>query len=430
MRRVVVCIWVLLASAALPCAAQSPATAAGQGTQAGDNQKIIHDPAEYNAYISALNTQDPTEKAAAMEAFVAGYPGSVMQEDALEQALVAYQMAGKPAEVERIANRILQLNGDNVRALAIIVALTRNALTQGKRDLKVADLRVLAERGLRAMPQRENPDGMAQNDFEKLRKQMAVIFYGGAGFAALEEKEYTTARDYYSKAQAIEPNDLQNIYQLSVADLEMANPDIRGFWYVARAIHVCEKQNNTTAARSIAAYGQAKYKKYHGSEEGWQELLRRATTAADPPRDFQVMRAVPPSAGPSGTSASLTSNSSPGSAHSASASILSADRASAGIPSTRQDPPRGASASLLSADSSGTGHSVPASVLSAESPGTGHKVPASITSSAAVRSGRVDQKVPASILHTASASVLGVSRGISALSKSLVRRDARAQPGK
>src|SRR5437870_12712306 len=40
------------------------------------SQKTIKDPAEYNAYITALNTPDPAQKAAAMEAFITQYPQS------------------------------------------------------------------------------------------------------------------------------------------------------------------------------------------------------------------------------------------------------------------------------------------------------------------------------------------------------------------
>src|SRR6478672_3039717 len=45
-------------------------------------QKVIKDVAEYNAYITALNQQEPVAKADAMESFVATYPNSVVKIDA------------------------------------------------------------------------------------------------------------------------------------------------------------------------------------------------------------------------------------------------------------------------------------------------------------------------------------------------------------
>src|SRR5579884_4037750 len=82
--------------------AQQPAAqqSAGQQSAAGNqqantptSQKVIKDPAEYNAYMAALNTTDPAAKGAAMEAFVAQYPNSIVKVDALQQAMGAYQQA-------------------------------------------------------------------------------------------------------------------------------------------------------------------------------------------------------------------------------------------------------------------------------------------------------------------------------------------------
>ncbi len=89
-------------------AAGSTTTAHGRPTACGrrvtgqrpTSQKVIKDPAEYNAYITALNTTDPAAKAAAMEAFVTQYPNSIVKIDALEQAMAAYQQANNQQKVE------------------------------------------------------------------------------------------------------------------------------------------------------------------------------------------------------------------------------------------------------------------------------------------------------------------------------------------
>src|SRR5579859_337133 len=87
------------------------------------DQKVIKDPAEYNAYISALNTQDPVQKAEAMVAFIEKYSDSEVRIDAMEQAMAAYQQTGNQTKVEEMAGKILKLEPDNVRALAIVTYL-------------------------------------------------------------------------------------------------------------------------------------------------------------------------------------------------------------------------------------------------------------------------------------------------------------------
>lgn len=426
MSKAMVCIWAFLVSAALACAAQTPVAPSDQQPQSGSGQKVIRDAAEYNAYINAVNIQDPAQKAAAMEAFVDEYPASVVREDALEQALAAYQQTNKQADVERIARKILELNENNLRALAILVAFTRDNLTRGVKGTSPSELLALAHRGIEALPKWEKPEGQSDNDFQKLQKQMQIIFYGGAGLAALQQKHYMNARDYYTPAVAADPDDLANTYQLSIADLEMATPDVRGFWYVAHAIHLYEKQKNTSASQAIAQYGLAKYQKFHGSREGWDQVLSVAATTNAPPRDFHVTQATPPSAADDGTSASLTSNSSPGNAHAVTASALSADRASAGIGSGTRGQPSGAPASALSSTSAGAGHSTPASVLSSDTPGTGHTVPASVLSANTAGAGHnmpagARSSTAASILQAASASASAVGQSLTSLRKSLSR---------
>jgi hypothetical protein len=248
-------------------------------------QKMIKDPAEYNAYIAALNTTEPAQKAAAMEAFVSQYPGSVVKIDALEQALAAYQQAANVAKLTSTANRILELDPGNVRALAIVTFLNRSLASQG--DAKAAaDARADAEKGLKALPAWQKPDGVSDADFDKLRKQMAAIFHGAAGFAALQAKDYPAARDHYLQSIENDPNSLQDVYQLAVAELEMKPADPNGLWYVAKAFQLA--QGNAAAQKSIADYGKAKYRRYHGSEDGWDQLV--AATANQPvrPADFSI----------------------------------------------------------------------------------------------------------------------------------------------
>ena len=45
-------------------------------------------------------------------------------------------------------------------------------------------------------------------------------------------------------------------------------------------------KDNEAAQQRIGDYGKARYKKYHGSEDGWQELLAAAILAVSVPKSF------------------------------------------------------------------------------------------------------------------------------------------------
>jgi hypothetical protein len=248
-------------------------------------QKIIKDSAEYSAYMAALNTPEPVQKAAAMVAFVAKYPDSVMHTDALEQAMAAYQQTGDQAKVEATAGEILKLSPDNVRALAIVTYLQRHRATKKDKGA-LKEVGGNAEHGLKALETWTAPDGMSAEDFKKLRDQMADIFNGGAGFAALQAKDYATARGYYLKSVSIDPANIQDVYQLAIADLQAKPLEVDGFWYIAKALNLASAQKNEIAQENITNYGQAKYRRYHGSDDGWDALVAAVASQTVPPDGF------------------------------------------------------------------------------------------------------------------------------------------------
>lgn len=277
MRRTVVCAWVLVVFGILPgMSLLSAALQTAQGKPA-PQQKVIHDPVEYNAYITALNTQDPLQKAAAMEAFVLQYPESVVKMDALEQAMAAYQQSGNQAKVEETARQILQLSPDHIRALAVLAFIDRanatNGIPETREWVKLACDE--SQHGLDALSSMERPEGLTDADFEKLRNQMADIFEGAAGFCALQSKNYTLAKQHLGKAVQIDPTNLGDTYQLAVAELSSTPPDVNGFWHCARAVRMAQSQKNGPAAQSMENYCRSSYRKYHGSEEGWEQFVQK-----------------------------------------------------------------------------------------------------------------------------------------------------------
>lgn len=248
-------------------------------------QKTIKDPAEYNAYIAALKLANPSQKAAAMVKFVASYPKSVVKQDALEQAMAAYQQAGDQAGVEKTALGVLALDPKNVRTLAVATVLERAKATQGDKQA-LAALQTHAQRGLAALAAWKKPNGVSDADFAKLRAQMSGIFNGAAAFAAMQTKDYSKARAAYLAAVKLDASDLQNVYQLGVAELQMTPLDPMGFWHIARAINMAKAQKNDAGAEQIERYGRVKFGNYHHILCNFDLILTQAAKQADAPADF------------------------------------------------------------------------------------------------------------------------------------------------
>jgi tetratricopeptide (TPR) repeat protein len=266
--------------------AQQPAPAnANSAPNPNASATVIQDPAEYKAYMAALNTQDLTARADAMEAFAQQYPKSVVAADALAQAMAAWQLVGNSAKVEEISRRLLALEPGNVRALAVVVAYDRAKATEGDASA-LSEMCLQATGGMREVAAWQKPAGMADADFTHLSRQMSVIFTGAAGFCALQSKDYSQARDFLTRVFALDPSSLQDVYQLALADLAITPLDANGFWYCGKAIHLAEGAGNPQAADGFTAYCKGEYTRYRGSEEGWDELLAASATQSAPPADL------------------------------------------------------------------------------------------------------------------------------------------------
>src|SRR6266480_476948 len=118
-------IAVVLGLASMAAAQQPATTPAPSGAPAAAQGPVIKDPAEYNAYVGAVQQQDPNAKISGLEAFVTQYPNSVVKKDALEVLMGAYQQTQNAAKTGETADRLLQVDPNNMRALALMAYTAR-----------------------------------------------------------------------------------------------------------------------------------------------------------------------------------------------------------------------------------------------------------------------------------------------------------------
>jgi tetratricopeptide (TPR) repeat protein len=228
---------------------------------------------------------DPAAKISGLEAFLTQYPNSVMKEDALELLMGTYQQANNQAKVIDAANRLLAANPNNARALVLLAYNERAAQ-------KWADAKQHAERGLQAVEKMPKPDGVSDPDFAKQKTQLAGLLNSVAGFSALQLKDYASAQKYLRPAVEADPNNVENVYPLALSYLTAAPPDdLNGLFFIARAANLVA---DPAGKASIVKFGRSRYVKYHGSEQGWDDLLAQTKTTPLPPPGFAITAYVPP----------------------------------------------------------------------------------------------------------------------------------------
>jgi tetratricopeptide (TPR) repeat protein len=265
----------------------------GAASSAPQQKKEIKDPAEYNAYVGAVQQTDPAAKVSGLEAFLTQYPNSVMKEDALELLMGAYQQTNNQAKMLETAQKLLQSNPCNIRALALI-AYTKQAMgVAGQNSLQnFAEAGQAGEKGLQCLQTASKPAGMSDADWEKLKTTTANIFNSAAGIAAYTAKDYAKAEQYLRPAVEADPTNLLNVYDLALAYLAPGpgEKDVDGLYFIARAAALAQGAGK----EQIAKFGKSRYAKYHGSDEGWTNLLAQAATTPLPPAGFTITQYVPP----------------------------------------------------------------------------------------------------------------------------------------
>jgi tetratricopeptide (TPR) repeat protein len=290
MKKSLVIMLLVFAGAASFCVSGMAQAAPPSGQAAAPT---IKDPAEYNAYVNAVQQTDPKAKAQALEAFIQTYPNSVMKVQAAEQLMSAYQQAGDVPKMIDAANKLLQVDPNNVTALATLVYTLRATTTTQNLAQNLDLIQKYATQGEQAIQNMKKPDGMSDADFVKRHNELGAIFEGGLGFVALQKKDNATAGKDFKDAVSHEsqPN-IADIYPLAQADLESKPINPEGFWYIVKASQLVQPD----AQAQILDYGRKKYIRYHGSEQGWTELVNdaKASQSMLPPPGFTVAAAPPP----------------------------------------------------------------------------------------------------------------------------------------
>jgi len=113
------------------------------------------------------------------------------------------------------------------------------------------------------------------------------------------------------------PNNLTDVYPLALAYYSAGNPpkpatpppppadpnnppppdpavvdaNVQGLFFIARAANLA---TGTPGQAQIADFGKKWFAKFHGSDQGWDELLANAKTQTLPPQGFTIAAAPPP----------------------------------------------------------------------------------------------------------------------------------------
>ena len=277
----------------------SPAQSAAQPAQA----PVIKDPAEYNAYVAAIGQKDPAAQISGLEAFLTQYPNSIMKVAALQTLMGDYQQTNNQQKTVDTAAKLVAIDSNNVRALALLAYFKRLQAQGGAANASqlLAEAKKYGQMGLDSLPKFTKPEGTSDADFQKMKGQMTGIFNAAIGISALTDKDYDGARKALRVAVDSSPDsqkDFSVVYPLALSYAGPTPPDpklspdpINAIWFAARASTVAPNAQYQT---QIEKYAKGLYIKYHGGDDGWTDVLAQAKASPTQPAGFTIKPAPTP----------------------------------------------------------------------------------------------------------------------------------------
>ncbi|HEY4354906.1 MAG TPA: hypothetical protein VGN16_04090 [Acidobacteriaceae bacterium] len=280
-----------IAPLAQTCYAQTPAAGSGQAQAAGGQIQMSAD--EYKSY-NDCSTATGAAKTTACEAYLKAYPNSAVKADVLNILLYAYSQANDTAHSLDAADRLLQVDPNNLRALTLEVYLRRAAAdamdnpavvpASPAKQAALDTVAGLAQKGLAATA----PANMPKADFDTLKAAAMPTFESAIADDALAKKDNATAIsalrteiDTAPLADTQKPSPvLQDMLTLANAYYTSATPDyLNCAWYAARAGAYAPD----ALKPQINPLVNFCYSKFHGSKEGIEKLQAATTQSLDLP---------------------------------------------------------------------------------------------------------------------------------------------------
>jgi hypothetical protein len=306
MKKLVFASAMALAFVCLAYAPQVPAQAPAQ-----DSGQVSLPADQYNAYQNATTQTDPAARAAALESFLTTYPQTPVKKTVLDQLIDAYQQAKNPVKAHDAANRLLQIDPNNLKAIFISVYIDvadcKKGVDPQTGDLKdpqpCDDASILANKGLGATKPAETDAATWKNitgaAFPVFRSAIALD-------DVLSKKDYAAAIDEYTKELMLYPEPQTEsgpglVDTLNLAEA-LAKPSpkkdvVKAVWFYARAWDFAPAPYKPQIEPKLDYW----YKRFHGTLDGDDAIKKQidaikaqAQTSLFPPASFTIPPAPTP----------------------------------------------------------------------------------------------------------------------------------------
>jgi hypothetical protein len=256
----------------------------GPALRAQDSDTIsIKDPSEYNAYQMASTQSDPKAKIAGLETFLQTYPQSQVKKAVLDMLIDTYQSTQDPDKTLSAANRLLQIDPNNTKAIFISVFIKKGQCGKTSDPQTCDDAAVLARKGLST----PKPAKTSDDDWKKQTGATFPIYHSAIALDDILSKKDIKAGidEYRQELMLYAPEDTQkgpglnDTLLLAEAYAKLNPPDaVNAVWFYARALNFAPETYKPVIEKKLDYW----YKKYHGAMDGVDDVKTAAAATVFP----------------------------------------------------------------------------------------------------------------------------------------------------
>ena len=264
---------------------QDPAPAAASGPQ-WKNQ------AEFDLFTAITKETEPKAKLQKIQQWEKEFPDTAFMAQRRTLLLTTYFQLGQAKEAVDVAKQILAVTPNDFSALYITVTLTQS-LAGTNPTPAVLDQGEKAATALLNI--NDAPANLTAAQWATQKPQVQNLAHTTLAWIDLQRKNYPAAEGEYQKSLQIDPNNGGIDYQLATAiysEKDPAKMPTALFYYARAASYEGPGALNPDGRKQVMTFVQKAYKGYHGSDQGFNDLIAAAKASATPPADFTIKSAL------------------------------------------------------------------------------------------------------------------------------------------
>lgn len=265
-----------------------PAWVTGQDKPAAA-QPQYKDQAEYTLYDSILKDTTPKTRLDKLQEWQTKYATTAFEKQRKALFLDTYVKLNQPKEAVAEAKLILADDPKDFTSLYYTMYFTR-ALAGNAPTPEVLDQGEKAATALLANIDTPPPN-VTPEQWKGARPPMEALGHTTLGWIAMQRKNWDAAEGEFQKSLQLDPNNGEVDFFMGTVIVSQKNPQkmSAGLFYFARAATFEGTGGLAPAGRQQAlSYVQRAYKGYHGSDEGFNDLVAAAKAGAVPAAGYHI----------------------------------------------------------------------------------------------------------------------------------------------